>query len=49
MVELEQMREMHLLQDRIELLGSVPPGQVGNVSAHPRPRGAVLADHNFRS
>lgn len=32
MVELEQMREMHLLQDRIELLGSVPPGQVGNVS-----------------
>ncbi|KAJ9109555.1 hypothetical protein QFC20_003301 [Naganishia adeliensis] len=31
MVELEQMREMHLLQDRIELLGSVPPGQVGNV------------------
>jgi hypothetical protein len=31
MIELEQMREVHLLQDRIELLGSVPPGQVGNV------------------
>lgn len=33
MVELEQMREIYLLQDRIELLGAVPPGQVTDVSA----------------
>ena len=32
MVDLEQMREVHLLQDRVELLGSIPPGQVGDVS-----------------
>ncbi|KAJ9107362.1 hypothetical protein QFC21_000812 [Naganishia friedmannii] len=31
MVELEQMREMYLLQDRIELLGAIPPGQVIDV------------------
>ncbi|GHJ86049.1 hypothetical protein NliqN6_2451 [Naganishia liquefaciens] len=31
MVDLEQMREVHLLQDRVELLGSIPPGQVGDV------------------
>lgn len=37
MIELEQMREVHLLQDRIQLLGSVPPGQVGNVRS-PRTR-----------
>lgn len=32
MVELEQMREKHLLQDRIELIGNVPPGSVHSVS-----------------
>jgi hypothetical protein len=31
MVELEQMREKHLLQDRIELLGNVAPGDVHSV------------------
>lgn len=31
MVELEQMREKHQLEDRISLLGSVPPDQVRNV------------------
>ncbi|KZT24146.1 glycosyltransferase family 4 protein [Neolentinus lepideus HHB14362 ss-1] len=31
MVELLQMREKHLLQDRIELLGSVKPGDVRDV------------------
>ncbi|KAJ9090926.1 hypothetical protein QFC19_009352 [Naganishia cerealis] len=34
MVELEQMREIYLLQDRIELLGSIPPGQVKDVLNH---------------
>jgi len=32
MVELEQMREKYQLQDRIELLGSVPPSGVRDVS-----------------
>ena len=33
MVELEQMREKYQLQDRIELLGSIPPSGVRDVSA----------------
>lgn len=32
MVELEQMREKYQLQDRIELLGSIPPSGVRDVS-----------------
>jgi glycosyltransferase involved in cell wall biosynthesis len=32
MVELEQMREKYLLQDRIELLGSIRPSDVREVS-----------------
>jgi hypothetical protein len=32
MVELEQMREQHLLQDRIVLLGAVSPNDVHSVS-----------------
>jgi hypothetical protein len=33
MVELEQMREKHLLQDRIELIGNVAPRDVRSVSS----------------
>lgn len=32
MVELEQMREQNLLQDRVELLGTVPNNEVRDVS-----------------
>jgi hypothetical protein len=32
MVELEQMREKYELQDRVELLGAVMPGDVQGVS-----------------
>jgi hypothetical protein len=32
MVELEQMREKYQLQDRIELLGSIKPSDVRDVS-----------------
>jgi hypothetical protein len=35
MVELEQMREKYQLQDRIELLGSIRPGDVRDVSGYP--------------
>lgn len=35
MVELEQMREKYQLQDKIELLGSIPPSQVRDVSPVP--------------
>jgi len=34
MIELLQMREKHLLQDRIEVLGPVPPRQVRDVRDH---------------
>ena len=42
MVELEQMREQHLLQDRIVLLGAVSPNDVHSVSRlrHYRPQAA---------
>lgn len=43
MIELEQMREVHLLQDRVELLGSVPPGQVGDVSVCDRTMRLVVS------
>lgn len=33
MVELEQMREKHLLQDRIELMGNIAPRDVRSVSS----------------
>lgn len=32
MVELEQMREKYLLQERVELVGAVRPSEVRNVS-----------------
>lgn len=32
MVELEQMREKYLLQERVELIGAVRPSEVRNVS-----------------
>jgi hypothetical protein len=32
MVELEQMREKYQLQERVELLGAVKPGDVRDVS-----------------
>lgn len=35
MVELEQMREQYLLQDRVVLLGEVSPGDVHSVSPKP--------------
>lgn len=43
MIELEQMREVHLLQDRVELLGSVPPGEVGDVRLSDRTMRLVVA------
>jgi len=37
MVELEQMREQHLLQDRVVLMGSVSPSDVHSVSRYAVP------------
>jgi phosphatidylinositol glycan class A protein len=36
LIEILQMREKHLLQDRIQLLGPVRPSDVRDVSAPPR-------------
>lgn len=38
MVELEQMREKYLLQDRVELLGNIAPRDVRSVNLYPSVR-----------
>lgn len=46
MVDLEQMREKYQLQDRVELLGSIKPADVRNVSPSPLSPPNAPADLN---